>query len=111
MVSPSEHLALPDVQDIIEGTRIAKIAAHVGDTVRRPERYRMEREVQMADARHSLDWDAQFKLALYGENARKIHERDGETETCSMCGDLCAVKMVNELFGTAEKGKGKKKGK
>ena len=113
MVSPSEHLALPDVSDIIEGTRIAKIAAHVGDTARRSEGFRMEREVQMAEARHELDWDEQFRLALYGEHARKIHERDGETDTCSMCGDLCAVKMVNELFGTGKtKGKmvkGKKK--
>jgi phosphomethylpyrimidine synthase len=108
MVSPSEHLALPDVEDIIEGTRVAKIAAHIGDTVRRPEGWRMDREVQMAEARHELDWDGQFRLALYGEHARKIHERDGETETCSMCGDLCAVKMVNELFGTGMK-KGKKK--
>ncbi len=107
MVSPSEHLALPDVADIIEGTRVAKIAAHIGDTVRRPDGWRMDREVEMAKARHELDWDAQFRQALYGEHARKIHERDGETETCSMCGDLCAVKMVNELFGT----KGEKKGK
>jgi phosphomethylpyrimidine synthase len=105
MVSPSEHLALPDVADIIEGTRVAKIAAHVGDTVRKHEGWRMDREVQMAEARHELDWDEQFRLSLYGDHARKIHERDGETETCSMCGDLCAVKMVNELFGTAPKGK------
>ena len=103
MVSPSEHLALPDVADIIEGTRVAKIAAHVGDTVRKHEGWRMEREVQMAEARHELDWDEQFRLSLYGDHARKIHERDGETETCSMCGDLCAVKMVNELFGTGKK--------
>lgn len=108
MVSPSEHLALPDVEDIIEGTRVAKIAAHIGDTVRKREGWRMECEVQMADARHELDWDEQFRLALYGDHARKIHERDGETETCSMCGDLCAVKIVNELFGTGKK-KGKKK--
>jgi phosphomethylpyrimidine synthase len=108
MVSPSEHLALPDVADIIEGTRVAKIAAHVGDTVRKHEGWRMEREVQMAEARHELDWDEQFRLSLYGDHARKIHERDGETETCSMCGDLCAVKMVNELFGTAPNGKRKK---
>jgi phosphomethylpyrimidine synthase len=111
MVPPSEHLALPDVADIIEGTRVAKIAAHVGDTVRKPEGWRMDREVAMAEARHELDWDEQFRLSLYGDHAREIHERDGETETCSMCGDLCAVKMVNELFGTAKKGKGKKKGK
>jgi phosphomethylpyrimidine synthase len=98
MVSPSEHLALPLVEDIIEGTRVARIAAHVGDTVRRPEGYRMEREVQMADARRRLDWDEQFRLALFGDVAKKIHDRDGEQETCSMCGDLCAVKMIRELL-------------
>jgi len=103
MVSPSEHLALPQVEDIIEGTRIAKIAAHIGDTVRRPEGYRMEREVQMADARHRLDWEAQFRLALFADPAQRIHERDGDTETCSMCGDLCAVKMVRELFEGLDK--------
>jgi len=98
MVSPSEHLALPLVEDIIEGTRIAKIAAHIGDVVRRPEGYRTEREVQMADARRRLDWKEQFRQALYSDVAKKIHGRDGEMETCSMCGDLCAVKMVRELF-------------
>jgi phosphomethylpyrimidine synthase len=98
MVSPSEHLALPDVADIIEGTRVAKIAAHIGDTVRRHEGWRMEREVQMAEARHELDWDVQFRLALFGDHAKKIHCRDGDMETCSMCGDLCAIKIVNELF-------------
>ena len=63
----------------------------------------MEREVQMADARHRLDWDKQFRLALFADPARCIHERDGDTETCSMCGDLCAVKMVRELFEGLEK--------
>jgi len=103
MVSPSEHLALPNVADIIEGTRVAKIAAHIGDTVRNHEGWRMEREVQMAEARHELDWNAQFRLALFGDHAKKIHCRDGDMETCSMCGDLCAVKIVNELFGEKKK--------
>jgi phosphomethylpyrimidine synthase len=107
MVSPSEHLALPDVADIIEGTRVAKIAAHIGDTVRKHEGWRVEREVQMAEARHSLDWDAQFRLALFGDHAKQIHCRDGDMETCSMCGDLCAIKVVNELFGTGKLGKEK----
>ena len=105
MVSPSEHLALPDVKDIIEGTRVAKIAAHIGDTVRKHEGWRMEREVLMAEARHALDWDTQFRLALFGDHARKIHCRDGDMETCSMCGDLCAIKIVNELFEEEKKRK------
>jgi phosphomethylpyrimidine synthase len=97
MVSPSEHLALPDVGDIEEGTRVACISAHIGDTVRRPREW-MQKEKRMAEARRDLDWDAQFSEALYGPHAREIHERDGELDTCSMCGDLCAVKLVRDIL-------------
>ncbi|MDO5846227.1 MAG: phosphomethylpyrimidine synthase ThiC [Methanocorpusculum sp.] len=97
MVSPSEHLALPDIDDIVEGTRVAKISAHIGDLARRREA-ELPRQQAMAEARKNLDWDAQFKLALFGEHAKKIHERDGECETCSMCGDLCAIKIVEKAL-------------
>jgi phosphomethylpyrimidine synthase len=103
MVSPSEHLALPDVNDIIEGTRVARIAAHVGDTVRKEEGFRMPRENRMAEARRRLDWDEQFSLALFPEVAERIHARDGTKDSCSMCGDLCAVRMMQELFGGKER--------
>jgi phosphomethylpyrimidine synthase len=106
MVSPSEHLALPLVEDIVEGTRLAKIAAHIGDTVRKKDGYKMPRERQMAEARRRLDWVEQFRLALFPDVARAIHTRDGELDTCSMCGDLCAVRMMQELF---DKEKGKEK--
>lgn len=98
MVSPSEHLALPDIDDIREGTRVAKIAAHAGDSVRLEERWYDEGEEAMAFARRNLDWETQFSLAMFGEHALRIHERDGDTETCSMCGDLCAVKMVDDIL-------------
>jgi phosphomethylpyrimidine synthase len=52
----------------------------------------------MAMARKDLDWERQFHTALYGDVARRIHGRDGDMETCSMCGDLCAVKMVKDLL-------------
>ena len=45
---------------------MAKIAADVGDTVRKHEGRRIDREVQMAEAQHELDWDEQFLLSLYG---------------------------------------------
>jgi len=98
MVSPSEHLALPRVEDIVEGTRVTKIAAHIGDTMRRPQALWEPQERAMAEARKSLDWEKQFACALYADPARKIHGRDGDLDTCSMCGELCAVKMVRELF-------------
>lgn len=98
MVSPSEHLALPLVEDIVEGTRVAKIAAHIGDLTKKERGYQTPHEIQMAEARKRLDWDTQFQLALFGDVAKKIHERDGKRETCSMCGDLCAVKMIQEIL-------------
>lgn len=98
MVSPAEHLALPSVNDIIEGTRVARIAAHVGDTVRKHAGHYLARDARMADARRRLDWDEQFSLSLFGENAKVIHERDGPTETCSMCGDLCALTLLRDLL-------------
>lgn len=97
MVSPSEHLALPDINDIIEGTRTAKIAARVGDLSRRREEC-AAKEQAMAEARKSLDWEKQYSLALFGCHARKVHDRDGVCETCSMCGDLCALKIVDEAL-------------
>jgi phosphomethylpyrimidine synthase len=105
MVSPSEHLALPDVSDIIEGTRVARVAAHVGDTARKKEGYKMPRERQMAEARRKLDWTEQFRLSLFPDVAKKIHARDSSGDTCSMCGDLCAVKMMRELFESGKKEK------
>jgi phosphomethylpyrimidine synthase len=98
MVSPSEHLALPGIEDIIEGTRVTKIAAHIGDGVRKGIAWQEERELPLVLARKDLDWEGQFRHALFGEHARIIHERDGVTDTCSMCGDLCALKLVKEIF-------------
>ncbi len=98
MVSPSEHLALPRIEDIVEGTRVTRIAAHIGDTARRGIEWQVGREHPLVDARRNLDWEGQFAAALYGQLARTIHERDGDLDTCSMCGDLCAIKMVRELF-------------
>ena len=98
MVSPSEHLALPLEHDIVEGTRVCCIAAHIGDMVREKEGYLAPREAQMAEARRRLDWEEQFRIALYGDVARTVHARDGTLETCSMCGDLCAMKLVRDIF-------------
>lgn len=101
MVSPSEHLALPEIHDIVEGTRTARIAAHVGSLSRAAARTK-NREIRMAEARRALDWEKQFELALIPDEARRIHERDSGLETCSMCGDLCAVKMMREILPLPE---------
>jgi phosphomethylpyrimidine synthase len=97
MVSPSEHLALPDVSDITEGTRVAKLAAHIGDLCRGfPDAKARERDMGLS--RSALDWEQQFSCALFPEVARSIHTRDDAADTCSMCGDLCAIKLLKGVL-------------
>jgi phosphomethylpyrimidine synthase len=100
MVSPSEHLALPSINDIKEGTIITKIAAHAVDLVKEGQRDRARAiDAEMAHARKNLDWERQFELALNDDEARRIREcRPSESDACSICGDLCAIKLVKDFL-------------
>ncbi|MCK5659937.1 MAG: phosphomethylpyrimidine synthase ThiC, partial [Methanosarcinales archaeon] len=101
MTTPAEHLALPSVEDIKEGTIVTRIAAHIADTVKAGQRQRARAiDEKMAVARKNLDWDAQFDIAIDGEKARHIHGcRSSGSDACSMCGELCAMKIFKELKG------------
>ncbi|MBN1761880.1 MAG: phosphomethylpyrimidine synthase ThiC [Methanomicrobia archaeon] len=100
MVSPSEHLALPSVKDIKEGTIVTKIAAHVVDLVKAGQRDRARAiDAEMAHARKNLDWNRQFELAIDHEEAQRIRKsRPSESDACSICGDLCAIKLVRDFL-------------
>jgi phosphomethylpyrimidine synthase len=100
MVSPSEHLALPSVNDIKEGTIVTKIAAHAADLVKEGQRERSRLlDDEMAHARKNLDWKKQLEIAINPEEARRIrNSRPSESDACSICGDLCAIKMVKEFL-------------
>lgn len=102
MVTPSEHLALPTIDDIREGTIVTRIAAHVADLAKIGQKgYAIEWDDKMAYARRDLDWNKQFELAIDPDKARRIHEcRKSPSEACSMCGELCAIKIMRDAIGT-----------
>lgn len=97
-ITPAEHLALPNEADVREGVRATRLAAHIGDVSKYPER--RGREMEMAKARRERKWDEQFDLALFSDAARKI--RDSRTpekdDTCTMCGSFCALDNGNQHF-------------
>ncbi|PLY02161.1 MAG: thiamine biosynthesis protein ThiC [Desulfuromonas sp.] len=104
-ITPAEHLALPNEQDVIDGVKAAKVAAYIGDMNKYPERGR-ERDKTMSKARRDLNWQQQFDLALFPDDAREIRaSRVPEDEsTCTMCGDFCASRGAGELFAKDLKG-------
>ena len=100
MVTPSEHLALPTADDVREGTVVTRIAAHVADTVKEGQRDRARsRDLEMSKARSMLDWERQYEVAIDGGRARHVREtRMTASDACSMCGDLCAIKIVRDAL-------------
>jgi len=90
VVTPSEHLSLPDVEDIREGVIAAKIAAHAADVARGTPGAR-SRDDELSRRRRAKDWDGMFEVLLDPARARAVREacRPGDPETCSMCGPYC----------------------
>ena len=70
-VTPAEHLALPNVQDVKDGIIASKIAAHAADIAKGIKGAR-DIDDQMAEARANLDWERQFESAIDPERARQI---------------------------------------
>lgn len=100
MTTPAEHLALPTIEDIREGAIVTRIAAHAADLTREGQKEKArELDDRMAHARAELDWETQYEVAIDSEKARKIREsRNTGTDACSMCGELCAMKIVKSAL-------------
>lgn len=98
-VTPAEHLALPNVDDVRQGIIASKIAAHAAD-IAKGVRGAMEQDNAMADARRALDWEAQWACSIDPETAKKIRadRRPEHEDTCSMCGKFCAVRSMNKAL-------------
>lgn len=98
-VTPAEHLALPNLEDVKQGIMASKIAAHAAD-IAKGVRGARQADDRMAQARRNLDWEAQWECAMDPETAKRIwNERKPEHEdTCSMCGKFCAVRSMNKAL-------------
>lgn len=102
-VTPAEHLALPNADDVKQGIMASKIAAHAADIAKKIPGAR-DIDDCMGEARRKLDWDAMFENCLDPEYAKSVRdERAPEVEeTCSMCGKFCAVRSMNKALAGEE---------
>lgn len=95
-VTPSEHLALPDAEDVRNGVIASRIAAHAADMVKGVAGAR-EKDLAMSRARKKLDWETQRNCALDPVHFDEVRKRSVTTgEACTMCGDFCAMKLASE---------------
>lgn len=98
-VTPAEHLRLPDLEDVKEGIIASKIAAHAAD-IAKGLPGATDWDLKMDKARKVLDWEKMFDVAIDPEKARRYREssKPEKEDTCSMCGNFCAVKNMNRIL-------------
>ncbi len=96
-VTPAEHLALPNLDDVRQGVITARIAAHIGDMVKNKDR---QRDLDMGRARRDLQWEKMYELAIDPKYARSVRDSrsPNDEEACTMCGNYCALKIVKQNF-------------
>jgi phosphomethylpyrimidine synthase len=96
-LTPAEHLALPTAEEVKAGLVAYRIAAHAGDLVKLREKA-IRWDMEMTEARRTLNWEKQIALSIDPEEAAKIHGRvgqiNGNTVPCTMCGGACVYIML-----------------
>jgi len=102
-VTPAEHLRLPDTEDMVEGIMASRIAAHTAD-IAKGIKGAIERDHAMSRARADVNWEEMFKLAIDPEKARRYRasSQPAEEDTCTMCGEMCALKNMNSVLRNEE---------
>lgn len=99
-VTPKEHLALPDKEDVRAGVIAYKIAAHAADIAKGHPGAQV-RDDALSKARFDFRWKDQFNLSLDPERALEYYQSgrlDDESGHCTMCGpNFCAMKLTKNM--------------
>lgn len=97
-ITPAEHLALPNEDDVREGVRATRLATRIGDIAKYPDRRELEKQVALS--RRDMRWDDHLKLLMFPDKAREVRAQrmPDDSQTCTMCGDFCAMQRGYSLF-------------
>ncbi len=90
-VTPSEHIGLPNPEQVRQGVVTSKIAAHAAD-VARGRQASIEQDRLMSAARMNLDWKKQAEYAI----DKNVFENIDDGKPCTMCGEYCSMKIFKE---------------
>ncbi|MCR8433692.1 MAG: phosphomethylpyrimidine synthase ThiC [Crenarchaeota archaeon] len=98
-LTPSEHLSLPNEEQVKLGVIATRIAAHAGDIVKYGWKAK-KNDLEVAIARARQDWNKIIELAIEPKLAKAIHEQFGPQpdKGCTMCGPLCVYILLEELL-------------
>ena len=98
-VTPKEHLALPNLEDVRNGVITYKIAAHAADLAKGHPGAQV-RDDALSKARFEFRWKDQFNLSLDPARAKQyyVESHKGDDHFCTMCGpNFCAMRISRKM--------------
>lgn len=98
-VTPKEHLALPNLEDVRNGVIAYKIAAHAADLAKGHPGAQL-RDDALSKARFEFRWKDQFNLSLDPARARQyyVESHKDDDHFCTMCGpNFCAMRISQNI--------------
>lgn len=98
-VTPKEHLALPELEDVRMGVITYKIAAHAADLAKGYPGAQV-RDDALSKARFEFRWKDQFNLSLDPARARQyyVESHKSDDHFCTMCGpNFCAMRISRQM--------------
>ena len=104
-VTPKEHLALPDRDDVRVGVVTYKLAAHAADLAKMHPGA-IVRDNALSKARYEFRWKDQFNLALDPDRALEYYKQGSfhDGNYCTMCGpNFCAMRLSQDITNCIEK--------
>jgi len=98
-VTPSEHLRIPDEEDVKNGVIAFKIAGHAADIAKRVPGA-MNWDKAMSELRVKRDWKGQIKKSIDPVKAKKYRNSSisVDKDFCTMCSDYCSMKIMEQCF-------------
>lgn len=106
-VTPKEHLALPNLEDVRNGVITYKIAAHAADIAKGHPGAQV-RDDALSKARFEFRWKDQFNLSLDPARARQyyVESHKADDRFCTMCGpNFCAMRISQSVCEETTKNK------
>lgn len=98
-VTPKEHLALPNLEDVRQGVITYKIAAHAADLAKGLPGADI-RDNALSKARFEFRWKDQFNLSLDPARAKQyyVESHKNDDHFCTMCGpNFCAMRITQSI--------------
>ncbi len=96
-ITPAEHLALPTPEQVEEGAKAYRVAAHIGDIVKLGKRA-AKWDLEVSIYRGRLQWKEMISRLIDPEAAWRVYAQYGtpKTNACTMCGGYCPMLWARE---------------